>query len=93
MINDLPECPFCGAKAEYFQTEGHTIGHGESGDEVGIRCIDCGNKFSTENYAGYQINERKAEAKKLWNARIIVKEYPKCALLTRCFCLRYTQRP
>lgn len=86
IVSDLLKCPFCGAKAEYFQTEGHTAGHGDSSDEVGVKCAGCGNKFSIEDHAGYQINERKAEAKRLWNTRVYKMHLFDCDYRQRTLC-------
>lgn len=69
-LDKLLSC-LCGAKAEYFETQGHTVGHGESANEVGVRCTGCGNNFSLGDYTGYKTDERKAEAAKLWNNRPI----------------------
>ena len=69
MLNDLLNCPFCGGKAEYFNTGKRTTGHGESSDDAGVTCTDCGAGFSLGDYAGYKVEERQQEAKKLWNTR------------------------
>lgn len=70
---DLLDCPFCGGRAEYFQSGSSSSGHGESSDNAGIKCTTCFNGFSSCDYADNRVEERKAEAKKSWNARVAKK--------------------
>jgi hypothetical protein len=50
-----------------FQGNHRTTGHGESGDDVGIKGTLCGKTFMKSNYANYEVAERYIEAIKKWN--------------------------
>lgn len=65
----LLPCPFCGSKAEVFQTGARTSGHGESSDYVGIRCTGCGLSIQESDYAGCDVKGRAARCANKWNRR------------------------
>jgi len=68
-MTELEDCPFCGEQAETFEGCNRVAGHGDSSDEVGVKCTGCGVSFSDRNYSGYQVKERIEDAKRKWNTR------------------------
>lgn len=67
---ELLPCPFCESKAEFYQSSWRTCGHGESVDDVGVRCTRCSANYLLNNYSDCQVRLRKETAMKAWNKRI-----------------------
>lgn len=68
-MEKLRECPMCQCEAELYHSGRYTIGHGESGDYVGVKCTKCGIKVEFSGYANYKVDERKIKAVGRWNGR------------------------
>ena len=70
-LPELKNCPFCGGEAKYVEgLNNRCTGHGESSDDAGVRCCDCGIGIVESSYAGYQIEIRQSKCAEKWNARI-----------------------
>lgn len=70
LIHSLKSCPLCGGEAKVFQSSPQTFGHGETTDNIGIKCIECGLEVSDTNYTNYLKEERVEAATIKWNSRI-----------------------
>ena len=66
---DLLPCPFCANKAEYFQSHKRTIGHGETGDTVGVQCSACKVHIGHDSYSDCEVIQRRQKAARTWNNR------------------------